>query len=384
MKQVVRNKIKEIYNVKGENRYTLLVDGNSLLKTSLVSTKLNENGYDYGAIVTFFSIIKKILVMRDFSRCYVFWDGYNSGIMRYRIYPEYKQNRENKSFTEIGVSEYDKQIEEYCKKVLQYSKQNKKDVKREETDDERFEREKSIICQMCDELFIRTYESDEVEGDDLIAFVVHNRKENEKIVIISSDVDLCQLICDDVCIYSMAKKTIITKENFSKIFGYTNENVVLKKIFCGDSSDNIKAIKNLGEKTFFSLFPAAVTNKLSVGDIIDQAKIINEQRAKEKKKPLKSCENIINSVTDGIQGEKVYEINEKIISLDKPMLTEECELFMKDYIDSELDPENRTFENLYNIVSKNKINEWIESDKFGNFFGACNELIYREKHNNSK
>lgn len=36
-----------------------------------------------------------------------------------------------------------------------------------------------------------------------------------------------------------------------------------------------------------------------------------EERKADKKKPLKWTENIINRVTDGIQGEDIFEINEK-------------------------------------------------------------------------
>lgn len=73
MKQVVRKHIAEKYNIENEQPiYTLVVDGNSLLKTSLVSYKENEDGKDFSAILTFFGIIRKILAMRDFSKCFVF------------------------------------------------------------------------------------------------------------------------------------------------------------------------------------------------------------------------------------------------------------------------------------------------------------------------
>ena len=53
MKQVVRKHIAEKYNIENEQPiYTLVVDGNSLLKTSLVSYKENEDGKDFSAILT--------------------------------------------------------------------------------------------------------------------------------------------------------------------------------------------------------------------------------------------------------------------------------------------------------------------------------------------
>ena len=68
--------------------------------------------------------------------------------------------------------------------------------KDENDDDEIFEREKGIINAILEELCIRQYEFENVEGDDIIAYYVKNKKPNEKVVIVSSDKDLTQLISD--------------------------------------------------------------------------------------------------------------------------------------------------------------------------------------------
>lgn len=380
MKQVIKKRIIEKYNIDTTPPLlTVLVDGNSLLKTSLVANKLNEDGKDYGAITNFFYQIGKIIALRDFNFCYVFFDGEQSGILRYNLYHPYKANRDKNYGAHSTETEYDKAINDYCKKVLAYHNGNKQEVKRGETDDERFEREKNVIIQMCEELFLRVYEADNVEGDDLIAYYVKNKKPNEKIVIISGDRDLTQLISDDVAVHAIQLKKTITPTNHIKEIGYTHENVLLKKIFCGDVSDNIKGIKGCGEKTFFELFPEATTKKLSIDDIINQAKIINEQRANEKKKPLKVCENIINSITDGEQGKDIYDINTKLIDLSQPLLTNEAKEMMDALMYAPLSKDDRSFTNLYKIVQENKMNELLEGDRFGNFFSVFNKLIDTEK-----
>lgn len=385
MKQVIKKKIAEKYNIDTTNyTYTLVCDGSSILKACLVSEKLNSDGKEYGSIINFFNIIKTVLMRRDFSKCYVFFDDNFSGQKRFEIYPAYKLNREDKHYDATCLSSYDKAINDYVKKVMQYHQNKKitekKELVRGETDDERYQRSRNIIFQMCDELFIRTYMSEYVEADDLIAFTVQNGKPNEKFCIISGDRDLSQLISKDVCLYVLQNKHYVTTENSVEELGILHENVVLMKMFCGDTSDNIKGIKGCGEKTFLDLFPEVLEHSVSVSDIINHAKEINESRAKEKKKPLKVCDNIINAITDGIQGDKIYEINEKIISLKKPLLTEESENFMKDFVDSPLDCENRSFENLYKIIVENNMESLLDSDKFSNFFSVFNGLIYREKH----
>lgn len=59
---------------------------------------------------------------------------------------------------------------------------------------------------MCDCLFIRNLICDEVEGDDIIAYIVTHKDENEKICIVSNDMDLTQLIDEDVCVYIPKRK----------------------------------------------------------------------------------------------------------------------------------------------------------------------------------
>ena len=67
----------------------------------------------------------------------------------------------------------------------------------------------------------------------------------------------------------------------------------------------------MGDKTFFSLFPDAKTKKYTLDDIFVETKKNIEERLKNKQKPLQVTENILNKVTLGSQGDKIYEINDK-------------------------------------------------------------------------
>ena len=165
---------------------------------------------------------------------------------------------------------------------------------------------------------------DDVEGDDLIAYYVQHKKPNEKVVIVSGDRDLTQLIRDDVCQYIPSMKKFITPDNSVNELGMTHENVLVKKILCGDASDNIKGIKGMGEQTLLKLFPEMKNKKTSLEAVIARSKELLEERKANKKKPLKSLENVVNCVTDGVQGKDIYEINKKIIDLSEPLLTDEA------------------------------------------------------------
>ena len=382
MRQVVRKNIKEAHNISSEEPfYTLLIDGNSVMKRSLTNTRLGEDGKNYGMIEQSIKFIERVLLDRNFSHCYFFMDGEGSGQLRAYLYEEYKANRDKHYFTS-AISEYDKQINDYVRNCIAYhnKKRSQIELKRGETDDEAFERQKPILVAILENLFVRTMEHRDVEGDDLIAYYVKHKKPNEKIYIISGDRDITQLIADDVAVYILDKGVYVSKKNDKEVLGIPSENIVLQKMICGDASDNIKGIKGVGETTLKKLFPEIVTRQMTLNEIVSQAKEINEQRAKEKKKPLLACTNIIDKVTDGVQGERIYEVNKQIIDLSEPLLTKDAKEELDANMDSPLDPTDRNFSNIYNIVQEFKISFLYDENKFGNLFGCFGRLIENEKN----
>ena len=382
MKQVIKKTIKEVKNINDEPLiYTLLVDGNNLMKISSVDKRMNGKGEEYGIVFQFLWQLHKLLQVKDYNFVYVMLDGEKSGQLRYNFYQDYKANRDKNYELSGSKSEYDKQIDAYVKKVLDYSrnKHKQQETVRGETEEESFERQKLILKQILEELFVRVCEYDEVEGDDLIAHYVKNKKSNERVVIVSGDRDLTQLINDEVCVYIPSLKKYISPKNHIQELGYTHENVLIKKILCGDSSDNIKGIKGMGDKTFFSLFPDAKTKKYTLDDIFVETKKNIEERLKNKQKPLQVTENILNKVTLGSQGDKIYEINDKIINLSNPLLTKEAKEELDNIMYAPLDPEGRDLKNIYQIIQENEMNDMLDEKKFGNLFAAFYKLIDTEK-----
>ena len=385
MKQVVKKNRAEANGVSNEKSiYTLLVDGNNLLKISLVDKRMNDKGEEYGAVFLFLRQLGQLLQKKDFNYCIVCWDGYNSGVLRWNYYNDYKANRDKHYELAGGISEYDKYINDYVKKVLNYSKGIKKEVKRSETDDECFQRQREIIQNILENLYVRQFIYDDVEGDDLIAYYVQHKKQNEKVVIVSGDRDLTQLITDDVCQYIPTLKKFITPKNSVEELGITHENTLLKKIICGDSSDNIKGIKGLGEQTLIKLFPEIKDKKTSLEAVIERSNKLLEERKAAKKKPLKSLENIVNGVTDGIQGNKIYEINKKIIDLSEPLLTNDAIDGLKEEMYAPLGDEDRDIKNVYTIIKENGMNDMLDETKFGALFGMYERIIKMESKKNNK
>jgi 5'-3' exonuclease len=392
MGQPVRQKIKETYGEEVGRKpiYTLLVDGNSLLKVAMRDEMVNDRGEHVGGIFQFFVQLKKLMVTRDWDYVYCFFDDKFSGILRYNIYHQYKANRD-KHYEDYGkdegLSDYMKEVNATVDSWTKYFKKKKyekdisegKEVSQEEQDDANFQRERALIFRYLEELFIR-WEMDEngTEADDLIAYYIKNKKPEEKCVIVSADMDLTQLLSDDVYIYNPHLHKNITNRNFKKEFGYPHENVVTKKILCGDSSDNISNISLLSEKKLFETVPEMLERAVTVEEVIERARELIKERIDSKKKPLKVYENIVNGVPNKEYDGDFYKINRKLVDLSEPMLTDEAKEDIDAMMHAPIDPEGRSFSNIYRYIQEDGISELYDESKFSTFFSSFKPFIKRE------
>ena len=377
MKQVIKKRIAEANGIDTvKYSYTLLIDGNNLLKIASVDHKMNDDGKEYGIVLTSLRMIGDILRKKDFDYCVAAYDGEGSGVLRWQLYKDYKANRDkNYELHNPNKTEYDKYLENFAKKVIRHSRA----MVDKESENDSFARQKLILQNILDELCIRQYEFENVEGDDIISYYVKNKKLDEKIVIVSSDKDITQLISDTVIVYNPRTKRFITRENAVDEIGVIPENVVLEKMICGDVSDNIKGVKGVGNDTLAKLFPNIKTEKLDLKAVIERSRELLEERKQQKKKPLKSLENIIGGVTDGCQGERLYEINEKIIDLSHPLLTDEAKKTMDEEFYAPIDTDERSIKNVYEIVSENKINDMLDEGKFSNLLEPFGRIQLTER-----
>lgn len=381
MKQPVPSKHKD----KVHNTFnTLLIDGSNLLEvSSRGDDRLSGTGKPTGGIFQFFLQLKMLLRKGNFRYVYVFWDGNQSGLLRYKLNSDYKANRDKEFEDEEELSDYMKAVNAKINGMKQYFSKKKDPAKLAQIKKQKeiFHWQREVIIDCLEELFVRQCMCDKTEADDFIGYYVTHKKSNERIVICSNDMDLTQLIAEDVIVYVQSLKDFLTVKNYTKIEGINYQNVVLKKVLCGDTSDNIKGIKGFGEKTLLNNFDEITKRKVTLNEVIEKAKNINEERAKLKKKPLKWAENIVNRVTDGVQGSEIYEINEKIIDLKKPLMTDEAVEMIENIMYTPIDPEDRTLENLYRILLENDVEDLRDETKFSNFFNEFLYLIDKEKRN---
>jgi len=383
--QPIPKKIKESNPELGIKTFnTLLVDGSNILElSSLGDRTLSSSGKRIGGIFQFLLQLKIMLKKANFRYVYVFWDGDNSGEYRSWLCQDYKSNRDKNYSSPDGLSDYMIEFNRNLKRMQNYiyNKRRREKTEEEKKEKEIFYEQREVVMNCLEELFVRQCVCDKVEADDLIAYYVKNKKPNERIVIMSNDRDLTQLIDEDVIIYLQQKKIFINTKNHTDEIGYNYKNVLIKKMLCGDSSDSIKGIKGFGEVTLLKNFPEIKEREITLDEVIEKARRINEDRAANRKKPLKWAYNIVEGITDGSQGNKVYEINRIIIDLRNPIMTDEAKELMDSMMYSPIDPEGRSFDNLYKILCDEGIEELTDPSKFSNFFIEYAYLIENEKKN---
>ena len=328
---------------------TLLVDGNALFKTGYFGAKnqYNHAGVHVGGLYSFLTILRKLLTEELYHRVYVFWDGNFSGKLRYEIYEPYKSGR------------------------------GKDYINGTQPTDESELLQRKMVWDYLNGLNIRQLKHEIIESDDFIGYYCLNKEPNEKITICSSDRDFNQLISDKIRIYFLDLKVYVDNTNFSSYFCYKQENSALIKIMTGDSSDSIKGVKGLQEKTLLNLFPEFKDEKITLEDIINSAKKQQEQRLFEKKKPLKILDNIINSITDGVQKELIYEINYKLVDLTRPLMNEDGVNELQDLIEGTF--EEHDSKEVFDMMKRDGLDKILGDFRYPDFLLPFKKLIEREK-----
>jgi 5'-3' exonuclease len=325
---------------------TLLVDGNNLFKIGFHGVKdYYHNGRHIGAIWHFVNTLRKFIEESNFDKVVVFWDGNENSVARKTIYPQYKENRKDSD------NPFKEESSNY---------------------------QKERIKQYLEETFVRQVNVEKNEADDLIAYYCQISI-NEHKTIFSSDKDLTQLISENVTIYSPSTRQYYKYGDKIRIYDYEfpHYNIKTYKILSGDKSDNIDGIYYLGEKTLVKLFPEILEKPISFTDILNRA----EELLKEDKEN-KVLKNLLTGKTKtGIYGEEFFQVNQKIVDLSNPIITEEGKEIVELYCNETLDPEGRGYRNLIKLMMEDGFFKFLPKgdDAWVNFVKPFLKLTRKEK-----
>ena len=211
---------------------------------------------------------------------------------------------------------------------------------------------------------------DNAEADDVIAVLskkIHEIDMNRLIVIITNDNDYLQLVNNKILIWSLQNKLLNTKVET------TSEQLLLKKIFKGDESDNILPCSNLSDEDIDSL----VKNKFALEKYLNENNDIKDKF--EKNKQLVDFEMIPDILKNKITEDCKYFLPEKrivednkidnvkiekpVMELDKKIKNPKIIILKNDNLDNSLN-NNKAFSKI--IKGKNK--KWINSLMTENFY----------------
>lgn len=326
----------------------LLVDGDNLLTIGFYGLKNHfYKGQHIGAIYHFINTLRRQFETYNLDKIVVFWDGEDGAQSRRKIYHLYKENRKSRLRSDEEINSYN------------YQRQR--------------------VKQYLEEIFVRQGEFEYCESDDCIAYYVQNSP-NEKKIIYSGDGDLTQLVSEDTQIFNPSHQKLY-KVNDNITYDHEQiriENVKLVKMLCGDPSDNIAGIKSMGIKRLLTLFPEMKERPLTLQEVKEKSNLLFEQ---DKNNWL--VKNLLTGVTKhGVFGEEFFDVNNRIVSLDEPFITDEAKEVITSLINDELDPEGRSYKNTMKMMMEDGLSLLLpkSDDAWLKFFTPFLRLTRKEKN----
>lgn len=264
-----------------DHRPILFIDGLGLfIRGFLANPSLNSNGSQIGGIVGFMNNVRFLLDTFKPFGIIVVWESGGSARRR-AIYPDYKSGKRPQKLNRFYEDDIPDSLENRNWQI------------------------QSIVSALRKLPICQVYVKD-CEADDVIGYLSRYTFRDRKRIIVSSDKDFYQLLDDDTTMWSPYRKEIITRETVLKDFSVHPKNFAVAKAFCGDASDNIPGLPRVGFKTLAKNFPVISTDsEVTVGDIIDEAKVLSSK----KKSPSKMLTSIVENADDARRNWKLVELD---------------------------------------------------------------------------
>ena len=234
------------------NEKVLIIDGlNTFIRVFSVIPTTNDDGIHIGGIVGFLKSVGYAIKMLAPTRTILVFDGRGGSNRRRKLYPEYKAKRRTKKIRLNRVNDFENMEDERHSMMMQLSR----------------------CVEYLETLPVSILSIDSVEADDVIAYIAKQLLPKNNHIIMSTDKDFLQLVSDRISVWSPTKKKLYNPEKILEEYNVTSKNLLLSRVFEGDTSDNIKGVKGIGAKTLLKHFPDLGTegNVVSYDDVIKEA-----------------------------------------------------------------------------------------------------------------
>jgi DNA polymerase-1 len=222
---------------------------NMFIRSFAALNTADENGNHTGGIYGCIQSLKSIIELFHPNRVIFCWEGRGAAKKRREILAEYKAGRD---------------VKRSLNRQFQWETPDAEWVS--------FKAQLYRIKQYLEVMPIYQIEVDQLEADDVIAYVCNKHWLEEEKIIVSSDRDYFQLITNKVSVYRPIKKEIIDITRMMIDYKVFPTNWIIIKTLTGDGSDGVTGIKGLGIKTINKLIPfLAEPRRVELNEIIDFA-----------------------------------------------------------------------------------------------------------------
>ena len=258
----------------------LIIDGqNMFIRNYVMSPQLDINGNPIGGLTGFMRSLQKEVRRAKPDRVAICWEGPGGSQKRREKNKNYKLGRKaprlNREYTFATPEE---------ERENKYSQLVK-------------------LTEYLDHLPILQLSLENVEADDIIAWLCHcNEYAEWQKLIISNDKDFIQL-CDDktVLVRPGKNEEVLNKNNILEQYSIHPRNFAWARAITGDKSDNLEGVKGLGLATVAKRFSFLSENKdYGLQDILTHAKNNNSK--------IKAYQNVLDS-------EEIIALNYEIMQL---------------------------------------------------------------------
>ena len=241
-----------------KDSHLLIIDGlNTFIRVFSAVPALNDDGDHIGGVTGFLRSIAANIRLLKPTRCVIVFDGKGGSRRRKDLFPDYKANRANKT----AFNRY----QEFASL---------------EDEQDSMKRQFGRLIQYLNCLPITTISIDNVEADDIMAYIANEiyTKDDNRATIVSTDRDFLQLVNNRITVWSPIKKKMYTPSVMQEEFGFSPKNYLLYRSFIGDKSDNIPGLKGVGPKSLLKHFPMFTEDReLSVKELVNHATNVDKK-----------------------------------------------------------------------------------------------------------
>lgn len=256
----------------------LIIDGtNIFIRNYAVVPSLSPHGYRTGGIYGTLTSLGYYANITNPDRIIMVWDGPGGSNKKRKLIPYYKEGRKpirlNKNF----------------------------DFEEEDAEDNKKYQQNRVV-EYLDNLPIHQIRLEDIEADDVIAYLVKYYSDNQKIIA-SSDKDFYQLLGEKTIIYTPTKKIFLKAKDVCQEFQIHPNNFAVARSIIGDKSDNLHGVRGIGFKNAVKQFP-----------------FLSESKVVELEDIFKFCKESGKKYEKYILAEEVIKKNYEVMQLTDPLI----------------------------------------------------------------